>query len=342
VTAFVVSPQAAGLRTLDVAQPGKPVRDRDDALLAVAGSEYLAGFHTLNLSRNVLSPDALDSLGSTGTLQGLRRLILDGCELNADHAAALFGGGLLDRLDGMSLGSDPALDGEAVRVLVSRPGFSRFRMLHLALCPVGDAGCRAVAESRHVAGLEAIALTRAGVSGDGIAALLSSERLPALTTLMLPRTDLDPAAVAAFTASAPVIPLARLDLSYCPIGDAGVGLLAQSPLSAGLTHLRSNECDIGDASGAALAAGNVANLRQLDLGRNRITDEGAAALARSPQLAKLERLNVSRNHLSDTGALALAELPGLKPYGLTLHGNGVSKRVEKKIEAVLEARRESR
>jgi uncharacterized protein (TIGR02996 family) len=69
---------------------------------------------------------------------------------------------------------------------------------------------------------------------------------------------------------------------------------------------------------------HLANLTTLDLGGNKIGDEGAVALASSPHLAKLTSLDLNMNEIGDEGAVALASsrhLANLTTLGL--YGNRI-------------------
>jgi hypothetical protein len=64
---------------------------------------------------------------------------------------------------------------------------------------------------------------------------------------------------------------------------------------------------------------HVARLRDLDLSRNEIGDEGAAALAESPHLAGLRRLALNGNRITEAGKRALFSLH--PRTNLELHDN---------------------
>ena len=63
---------------------------------------------------------------------------------------------------------------------------------------------------------------------------------------------------------------------------------------------------------ALAASPYAANLQYLDFWRNRITDRGAFALARSPHLNKVVDLSVKENAVGPAGAAALHERFGEK------------------------------
>jgi uncharacterized protein (TIGR02996 family) len=138
-------------------------------------------------------------------------------------------------------------------------------------------------------------------------------------------------------AAAPALgTLEELNAAGCGLRLAGVEALVQSPYLKGLTklHLGGNP-QIADAGAAALAsAPNLARLTWLGLGLleypaqfaqgNQITDEGAASLAHSPHLTGLSSLGLCGNRISDDGAIALAgsRLANLKDLDLRENGVG--------------------
>ena len=57
---------------------------------------------------------------------------------------------------------------------------------------------------------------------------------------------------------------------------------------------------------------NLKKLKKLNLNFNRIGDEGAKAIARSPRLANLESLKLGQNKIGTEGARALNESENLR------------------------------
>jgi uncharacterized protein (TIGR02996 family) len=336
VRAFAVMPEAARLRVLDLSRTDV----EEETLLAVLYSDHLRDLHTLRLSSNTLSPEFLEVLGATEKLPGLRALDFGGCKLTPEGAERFFRGRLLGQLTGLTLTWNPTFGEGGAAALAACPHLARFRFLSLGRCALGDGGCRRLAESRFADNLEALNLGKCDVTGAGVAALLASDSLPKLNTLLVDYNPIDAAGVAAFASVMPAIPLRRLDLSNCPLGDDGARLLVGSPLLRSITHLRLRECGIGDAGATALAASShLAELRELNLGNNPLTDAAAEALAASPALRNVERLAVQSTQITDRGGLRLTDLPGLKPYGLWISGDHITKRGEEKITKRLESRR---
>jgi uncharacterized protein (TIGR02996 family) len=335
VRAFVVMPEAAGLRSLDVSRTDI----EEDSLVAVLYSDHPRELCALNLTGNKLTPHFLEELGAVEKLPGLRSLALRSCNLTPEGVERFFRGPLAGRLTSLSLGWNAEFGEGGVAALASCPHLARFRFVALDHNGIGTGGCRKLADSPHAGNLETFRGTKSDITGQGVAALLSSGSLRALNTLMLDRNPIDAAGVEAFANITPTIPLRRLDLSHCPLSDDGIRQLAESPLMRMLTHLKLSECGITDAGAIALASClHLTNLRELTLSNNALTDVAAEALASNASLTNLERLDVWGNEITDRGGLRLTDLPGLRPYTLSIGGDNISKRGEEKIKKRLEGR----
>jgi uncharacterized protein (TIGR02996 family) len=131
-------------------------------------------------------------------LPRLRRLALDNCELDGPRMAALAEGGTFTGLSDLDVRQNPlgpaglaaltaslptgprrldlskcGLGVEGARRLAAWPGLAGVRILLLAENRVTDAGVRALAESPHLGGLEAVALEEyLGLTASGVEALL--------------------------------------------------------------------------------------------------------------------------------------------------------------------------
>jgi len=110
---------------------------------------------------------------------------------------------------------------------------------------------------------------------------------------------------------------------------SGLGAPEAARLAAApwLTALTTVWClgAVEDEGAAALAASpQVGGVRTLVLRSNEIGDRGAAALARSPQFGNLSVLSLAYNQVRDEGALALAASPHLAHLRqLNLEGNRI-------------------
>ena len=132
-----------------------------------------------------------------------------------------------------------------------------------------------------------------------------------------------------------------LKLAHNKIKDKGLAYLAAAlPLHRSLSELLLTSCAIGDAGAIALAqaltpaadssgSAGIHQFPSLDLGGNRVGDEGAAALAALCRLnPSITCLDLKANLLGDVGAAALAEallaLSGLSVVDVS--GNQLSSR----------------
>lgn len=333
VRAFVVMPEAAGLRTLDLAR----TEIEPDSLRAVLYSDHLRELRALDLSGLALEPEVLEELGATDQLPGLRALQLGSTNLSPEGAERLFRGPLLGRLTGLRIDGNATFGAAGTAALAACAHLARFRFVTLDRNAIGDAGCRALAASSHAGALEALSLQNCGITGDGFAALLASDALPQLNTLRLDRNAIGAEALA----TAPSVPLRRLALDRCPLGDAGFRALASGELLRSLTHLSLKECGASEDGTLALTSSpHLTNLRELMLSGNALTDRAAEVLTANPAAHNLERLGARDTALTDRGAVQLADLPGLRPHSLWLGGGTVTARGEERARKRLEARKQ--
>jgi uncharacterized protein (TIGR02996 family) len=336
VRAFIVTPEASNLRTLDLSR----TEVEEDTLHAVIASDHLRELQSLNLSHNTFGPDFLEALGATDKLPGLRTLGLSDCKMTPEGADRFFRGRLMGQLTNVSFTWNAEFGEGGTAAIAACPHLARFRFLTIHRNAIREGGCRRLAESPYASNLETLHIGNSDVTGAGLAELLKSGSLRSLNTLMLNRNPIDAAGAAAFANITPAIPLRRLDLSNCPLGDEGVRLLAESPFMQSLTNLKLKDCKFGDAGAIALAScPYLTEMRELDLGHNELTDASADALVENTSLRNLERLDVYGNEITDRGGLRLTELPGLKPDGLWIGGDKITKRGKEKIDKRMEARR---
>jgi uncharacterized protein (TIGR02996 family) len=100
-----------------------------------------------------------------------------------------------------------------------------------------------------------------------------------------------------------------LNLACNAIGASGALALAQHARLGEVVDLGLRRNWIGTAGLPALLRLDLPRLRSLDLGGNRIDNEGCAVLARAPFLVNVTVLKVEFNSLRDAGAQALADSP---------------------------------
>src|SRR5262249_33390409 len=142
-------------------------------------------------------------------------------------------------------------------------------------------GAHALATSPHLAGLEALDLTRNHVGAVGIRALAEPHAFPKLR---------------------------QLRLGHCGVPDASLADLAGSPLLAHLEHLDlqgNREC--GDAGLAALLGHpHAARLRVLGLQQTAVHLRTIQVMARSAHLARLTHLYLDSTGVGNECLKALA------------------------------------
>jgi uncharacterized protein (TIGR02996 family) len=174
-------------------------------------------------------------------------------------------------------------------------------------------------------------------------------RLTPLVYLRLTGAGAHAAELAACPALAQIRQLDFIDYFVDPVDAEGMRMLARSPFLGRLKGLNLYGNNLGDAGVTALAtadwfpqliflnlSGNgvsvlglsalanvpVGELRQLELGGNHITDEGARVLARSPLLSRLHCLGLEGNQLMVEGCRELRSSPYLPALAqLKLQGN---------------------
>ena len=92
----------------------------------------------------------------------------------------------------------------------------------------------------------------------------------------------------------------RLDLRKVGMESPGCASLVRSPFLHSVSRLDLSENEIEAVGIRTLAGGNFPRLRHLNLRNNRIDDEGAIALARSPLMKSLAHLDLANNKLTKT------------------------------------------
>jgi len=117
----------------------------------------------------------------------------------------------------------------------------------------------------------------------------------------------------------------RLNLIYTRLTIDALRIILASPYLNNLTFLELDSNALpNDMIGALVeAAPNLPALRHLQLGGNRVTDNGAVRLAQSLPFSQLHTLDLSNNLLGSPGAIALARSPHLAALNrLVLAGCG--------------------
>jgi uncharacterized protein (TIGR02996 family) len=141
----------------------------------------------------------------------------------------------------------------------------------------------------------------------GAVILAGNVRAPALRVLNLARTGVGERGLTALAESPHLAGLRRLDLSDCPVGtpDGSRALAGSEPFS-GLRSLRLARCGYGDQSVEWLTQVEAwANLVELDLRRNFISNVGARLLRKAPMPPDLTALLMSPERIGTNFQTAL-------------------------------------
>ena len=235
-----------------------------------------------------------DELFRAGPVRHLH--LLDG----ASHIAQALASPHLARLTGLTVYAqylrEPLMDAVA-----ASPHLANLRTLHLGRNHVGDTGVRRLLGAT-VSNLEDLDLGGNELSDDAARQFAEAARFPRLARLELADNALS-AAGAERLADAALFPrLERLGLANNRLGGRG---LTPALARLGALNLSDNRLTAGDVAG--LLAGPVAALRDLDLSRNRLGDDGVRALADAPSADGLRGLGLAGNGVTDDGLAALIQ-----------------------------------
>ena len=234
----------------------------------------------------------LSRVGRSPLLERLAALTVAGSSAGNAVVKALVRSPHVGRLTALHLPRNGLTDVAAL-ALAAAPRFERLTTLDLTENEIGPAGAHTLAAAAPLAGLTTMWLRANPLGPDGVAALLMSTRLVNLSTLDLAQTRCTAAALEAVPALADR--LTALSLAANDLGDLGVRYLCGWPL-AGLRDLNLNRTGIGDDGATVLAATpDLAGLRRLALNGNRMTEVGKRRLAESPYLRRIPALELSEN-----------------------------------------------
>ncbi len=323
----------------------------DADLASLIGFFHTPELHTIDLTRNVFTPEAVRILA--GRFHHLRRLRLDdnlglGDEglTNIALGGSAFAGltrlevsntnigrpGLqalasasLPELETFDL-SENQLGAADVQVVAGMAGLPRLRHLDLSYNRLGDLGLAALASSPHLTGLTALNLRGCTIGSAGGRALARTDRLTRLTALALADNRLGTRGVQALAASPALASVQAIGLGGNKIGAAGARALARSKTLCNLWSLHLGENAVGDAGVRHLVeSDNYRNLIALVLSNNALTEDAARAIAAAPGLARLGALTLNNNQIGSAGVRALVESPYLRHlFALNLHGNPIT------------------
>lgn len=151
------------------------------------------------------------------------------------------------------------------------------------------------------------------ITAAGVAALIDSP-IQSLQVLNLYDNQIGDAGAALIAQTEKFKGVNRLDVSYNGLTLAGVqALLGPDSHLTGPTWLNMGGNEVGDAGVQVILESPFAqHLRGLSLRQVGLTDVGARRLGQAADLARLQFLDVGRNRLSEEGRDAIATSPHLK------------------------------
>lgn len=224
-------------------------------------------------------------------------------------------------------------DDDVVAVLAALP---RLHDLSLEGSSLGNGAIELCQLSRRWTRLD---LSRSGIGPDAALAMASSASMTELVSLGIASNPLGDEGVSAIVTSPHLGRMRMLDMGggtrdgTRPTAAFGRALV-DAPMAGSLETLLLSLAALGPEGALALAEAPLQRLQRLNLHNNRIADEGAVALARSPHLGALRHLDLSGNEITDTGAYALAESATLVDLDwLELGGAELSARTRKALRA---------
>lgn len=239
----------------------------------------------LNIAYNGLGDEGLEALASATWFERLESLRLSGRQMSSAGAAAL-----------------------------AKAKAERLKALSFSGGDLGDEGLSQLLCAAWVCGLERLELDDCGIGPAGAVALAQAEHMACLSVLSLRDNQLGARGARALALAKHLAKLEVLDLSNNTIGDEGLEALVEASLWPKLRELRLVAAQITSRGACALAkaAKPFAALEVLDLGSNRIDDEGGQALAHSERLPALRRLELGANALGARGMAALVRAQSLR------------------------------
>ncbi len=299
-----------------------------DALPETAyGAEALTAFATSALGKQItalglgsLTLDEERARVVGAHFQQLRALDLTDASMTADAVEALVSGPGLGHLERLVLtrtfaprysplgekNEPDARTATAMAALGRSPMARSLRELVLDQITLGEA-CAKALFSGEFPSLRRLDLRSCALGDAGLAALAQMD-LP-LETLHVDNNGIGPAGIEALLHSPWAGKLVTLGIGSNPIGDRGGQALAKATSSTSLTRLYCENAGLTDRSAVALAQGLGARLEVLVLRANRLSDEGAKALATLGD-APLKELDLAQNGLTPAGVeLLQRELP---------------------------------
>jgi uncharacterized protein (TIGR02996 family) len=221
------------------------------------------------------------------------------------HHDAVFDSPLLARLSGLTVFAQH--QGEPLAAAVAECGhLNGLKRLDLGRNEIGCDGLQRLADSQHLTALEELDLAVNHLDGPGVRYAAERATWPQLQRLELAENQLGAAAVERLVQAARFPRLYRLGLSSNRLWSYQRDHLPERTalLSVPVLDLRNNGLT---AEGLRVLLRGQGGVRELDLSRNDLRDEGAGLLARAEGLSGLRVLKLAANHIGDDGLRELAD-----------------------------------
>jgi serine/threonine protein kinase/hemoglobin-like flavoprotein/Ran GTPase-activating protein (RanGAP) involved in mRNA processing and transport len=309
--ALLTSRHLSSLRHLDLSDN----RITAEGLTARPGT--LRHLETLSLAGNGIGARGAELLASAAW--PLKTLDLTGNQIGTRGAEVLAGSDALCGLACLRL-ADNSIGSDGVSAISLSRSLTQLRELDLSSNRIGPAGAAALALSLNVSSLASLSLARNALGLEGLELVLSSHKFSQLETLDVSSNDVGPQGAMALASSPMVRRLKSLALADNRLGDAGLAALLGAPFLSGLRTLDVAQNNI-TAGGIVLLIGAPLELQVLDLSRNPLGREGAAALTSALSRLRLRALGVGDCQLSGTAVATLIALAPVTLRELTVAGN---------------------
>lgn len=291
----------------------------DDALspLFTQGAEpptRPARLERLSLSHNRLGPTSMSALIASGWASGLKALSMEG---NLPTSAA----GMLwanfqpgPELQTFSIGGQPTPTGDAIygleasglTELFHAPWLSQLRQLSLNGNAIAQAGAQVLAaalQAQKLTHLEQLSLNSNHLGPSELRWIVDA--MPKLKALSVGLNWIGDEGAASFQVEQ-LNELERLALFSTQLGDQGLGFLLSSPHLSKLRILDLSFNQLDDVAMRRWQDHRLEQLEDLDLGVNRLQDDGLYAITRAQGLEQLKHLRLHNNAIGAKSCRVLA------------------------------------
>ena len=218
-----------------------------------------------------------------------------------------------------------------IKGLAAHPAWKALRTLRAHKNDAKAKGLKALVKAKKTAAFTELDLGYNGLNSEDFAALAAAPWLDGVRALTVKYNDARVEGGRALLASPRLHALERLDVGANEIGDEGLAALFANPAVTSLAHL---ECEgngqppLVTVEGAARLGAwpGATSLRTLNLAKNKLGDEGLAALLKGEHLAGLRALDVQYNDCTPKLAASLAGVDTpVRPRAVNLSGNALGK-----------------